>query len=57
VELAAMLGGAPDPEDEPDPIRLEYAGAPTCVNVTTFRKLVAAQLKGKDPFMDDAKGA
>ncbi len=52
-----MLGGAPDPEDEPDPIRLEYAGAPTCVNVTTFRKLVAAQLKGKDPFMDDAKGA
>ena len=58
VALVVLLVASPalgqTPEPAPDPMRLDYASAPTCVDMDTFRHMVAARLLGKDPFTTDA---
>ena len=58
VALVVLLVASPalgqTPEPAPNPMRLDYASAPTCVDMDTFRYMVAARLLGKDPFTTDA---
>jgi hypothetical protein len=58
VALAVLLVASPalgqTPEPQPDPMRLDYTSAPTCVNEATFRHMVGARLFGADPFTTDA---
>ena len=52
--LAAALAVAPALGQQREAVRLEYAGAPTCISAESFRHLVAARMRGHDPFTAEA---